>query len=160
MAALLAFARLAGMLWRAIAPLGAVGGFRQQRFIAHELVTILLQNRAGECLAADHEYSLAVFLQLVHQRNKIAVAADNGERVDVRMGEGHFQRIQRQVDVAPVFVSARRRQALHHLHGVLRHRPRRAFLAAPVGISELGHQVSSFFERIERERYIELAPQR
>ena len=70
-------------------------------------MTILLQNRAGECFAAQHEHGLAVFLQLVNQRNKVTVAADHGKRVHVCVREGHLQRIQRKVDVCAVLVAAR-----------------------------------------------------
>ncbi len=63
----------------------------EQRFVAHELMAVLLQNRAGERLSADHEHGLAVFLELVHQRDEIAIAADNRKRVDVRVRKSHFQ---------------------------------------------------------------------
>ena len=152
------YRRLASLLLarRTVASLATV--LRQQRFIAHEFVAVLLEDGAGECLAPHHEHGLAIFLQLVDQRNKVAVAADNGERVHVRMGEGHLQRIQRQVDVAAVLVAARGRQPLDHLHGVFGHGAGRAFLASPVGICELGHQVAPFLERVKRERYIKFPP--
>src|ERR1700687_5255454 len=44
-----------------------------------------------------------------------------GEGSHMRMCEGHFQRVQGEIDVASVFVSARRRQTLHHLYGVFGH---------------------------------------
>ncbi len=47
-------------------------------FVSHELVTVLLQNRAREGAAAHHEDTLVVLLQFVDQRDEIAVAADNG----------------------------------------------------------------------------------
>ena len=74
--------------------------------------------------------------------------------------EGHLQRVQRQIDVAAVLVAARRRIALHHLHGVFGHLTRGAFLPAPVGVSELGDDVAALLQRIEHERNIELALQR
>ncbi len=142
---------------RAIAALATI--LREQRLVAHELVTVLLQDGAGEGLASHHKYGLAVFFQLVHQRDEVAVAADNGERVHVRMGESHLQRIQRQIDIAAVLVAARGGQALHHLHGVLRHGPGRAFLAPPVGVSKFRDQVAALLERIQRQRNIKFAPQ-
>src|SRR5450755_3305062 len=76
------------------------------------------------------------------------------------MGEGHFERVQGEIDVASVFVAARRRQTLHHLYRVFGHGAGGAFLAAPVGISELGDQVAALLERIQWERYIEFPPER
>jgi len=132
----------------------------EQRFVAHEFVAVLLEDRRGERLATHHENGLAVFLQLVHQRNKIAVAADDGERVHVRMGEGHLQRVESEIDVGTVLVAERRRQTLHHLDGVFGHRSGGAFLTSPVCISEFCDQVATFFERIQRKRYVEFPPKR
>ena len=61
----------------------------------------------------------SVLLQLLDQADEIAVAADDHEGVDVRMGEGHLERVERQVDVRAVLVAAGREVALHHLGGVL-----------------------------------------
>ena len=80
----------------------------KQRFVADELVTVLLQNRAGEGFAAHHENRLVVLLEFVDQRDEIAVAADDGESVDVVVREGHLQRIERQVDIGAVLIAARR----------------------------------------------------
>src|SRR5258706_15717306 len=66
------------------------GPIREQRFKADELVTILLQDGRGERFAAHDEHGLPILLQLVDQRDKVAVAADDGERVDMRVGERHF----------------------------------------------------------------------
>src|SRR5260370_10676542 len=121
-------------------------------------MAVLLKDGAGERLAAHNENGLAIFLELVDQRDKIAVAADNGERVHVRMGESHLQRIQGEIDVGPVFVAARRRQSLHHLDGVFGHRSGGALLASPIGIREFCDQVAALFERIQRKRYVEFPP--
>jgi len=83
-----------------------------------KLVAILLQNRRREGLPAHHEHGLAVFLQLVHQRNEVAVAADDGEGIDVRVRKRHLQRVQSEVDIRPVLIAARRGDALYHLYGV------------------------------------------
>src|SRR6185312_5048032 len=86
----------------------------QHRFIADELVTVLLQNRAGERLAPDHENRLVVLLQLVDQRHKVAVAADDSESGDVVMRERKLESVEGQINVAAVLVAPRRRIALHH----------------------------------------------
>ena len=129
------------------------------RFVGDELVTVLLQNRAGEGAAAHHEDALVVLLELVDQRDEIAVAADNRESVDVVVGEGHLERIERQVDVGAVLVAARRRVALHHLHGVLGKRACSGFLPAPVRVRELGDDFAAFLERVQHRRHVEFAVQ-
>ena len=90
----------------------------QHGFVADELVAVLLQDGAGESLAAHHENRLVVLLQLVDQRDEIAVAADDAKGIDVVVSEGEFQRIQRQIDIRAILVAAGRRVALHHLHRV------------------------------------------
>ena len=122
-------------------------------------MTVLLQNRAGEGAAAHHEDALVVLLQFVDQRDEVAVAADNGEGVDVIVREGHLERVERQVDVGAVLVAARRRVALNHLHGVLGERARGGFLPAPVRVSELGDDFAAFFQRVQHGSHVEFAVQ-
>ncbi len=135
-------------------------GIGQQRFKADELVAILLENRRGKRLAADHEHRLAVFLELVHQRDEVAIAADDGEGVHMRVREGHLQSVEREVNVGSVLIAARRGNSLDHLHGVFGHLPGSAILAPPVGISEFGDDVAALLERIQRERDVKFPPQR
>jgi hypothetical protein len=125
---------------------GALRQIREQRFETDELVTILLQDRRGERLASDHEHGLAVFLELVHQRNEIAVAADDGEGVHVRMRESHLQASSARLISAPFLSPRGEGNPLHHLYGVSRHLARGAVLAAPVGVSELGDDVAALLE--------------
>ena len=132
----------------------------QQRLVADELVAVLLEDRAGEGLAAQHVDGLAEFPELVDQRNEVAVAADDGEGVDVVVREGHLESVEGQVDVGAVLVAARRGDALHHLDGVGGHLPRGAFLPGPVGVGELGDDVAALLQRVERHRNVELALQR
>ena len=122
-------------------------------------MTILLQNRARERAAAHHEDALVILLELVDQRDKIAVAADNRVRVDVIVSEGHLERIECQVDVGAVLVAARRRVALNHLHGVLAERACSGFLPSPVRVSKLCDNFAAFLERIEHGRDVKLAVQ-
>jgi hypothetical protein len=82
-------------------------GIVEQRLVADELVAVLLEDVAGEGLPTDHEDGLAEFPELVHEGDEVAVAADNGEGVDMVVGERHFERVQRQVDVGSIFVAAR-----------------------------------------------------
>src|SRR5258708_4697481 len=76
------------------------------------------------------------------------------------MSEGHFQSVEREIDVRAVLVAARGGNPLHHLYGVFRHLTGRAVLASPVRIRELRYDVAAFFQRIQRQRYIELTTQR
>jgi hypothetical protein len=131
----------------------------QQRFVADELVTVLLQDRAGESSAAQHEHALIVLFQLVEQGHEIAVPADDGERVDVIVREGHLQRVQRQVDVRAVLVAARRRVALHHLYGVLRHGAGGGFLPSPVGVGHAGDDFTAFLQRIQHGGHVKFPVQ-
>ena len=80
----------------------------QHGFVADELMTVLLQNRARERFSAHHEHRLVVLLQLVDQRHEIAVAADDGEGVDVVVRERQFERVERQIDVTAILVATRR----------------------------------------------------
>jgi hypothetical protein len=134
--------------------------FVEQRLVTDDLVAVLLEDGAGEGLAAQHEDGLAEFPELVDQGNKIAVAADDGERVDVVVSERHFQGVQGEIDVGAILVAARRGNALHHLDGVGRHLARRAFLPGPVRVSELGDDVAALFERVERHRDVEFTLKR
>jgi hypothetical protein len=95
-------------------------------------------------------------LQFVDQRDEVAVAAHDGEGVDVIVGEGHLQGVQGEVDVGAVLVAARRDHALHHLHGVFRHLPLGLLVAPPVGVSELGHDVATFLERVQHHAHVEV----
>ncbi len=70
-------------------------------------MTVLLQDGARESAPAHHENRLVVLFQLVHQRDEVAVAADDRECINVIVRKGHLQRVQRQVDIRAVFVAAR-----------------------------------------------------
>ena len=132
----------------------------KQRFKANELVAILLEDGGGEGLASHHEDGLTVFLQFVDQRNKVAIAADDGKRIDMRVRERHFQGIQREVDVRAILIAPGRGNALNHLDGVFRHLARGAVLAAPVRVGELGDQIAALLQSVQCERDVEFAPQR
>jgi len=81
--------------------------FVNDGFVGDEFVAVPLQNRAGEGRPPTTKMRLSYCFSLVDQRDEVAVAADDGERVDVIVRERHFQRIQRQVDVRAVLVSSR-----------------------------------------------------
>ena len=122
-------------------------------------MAVLLQNRAGESPSADDEDAFVVLLQLVDESDEIAVAADDGEGVDVIVREGHLERVESQVNVGAVFVAARGRVALYHLHSVFGKRARGRFLPAPVRVSELGHDLPPFLERVQNTGHVKFAVQ-
>src|SRR3984957_16308335 len=94
------------------------GPLVDQRFVRYELVAIPLEYRAGESPPSYYVDAFVVLLQLIHQGDEIAVAADDREGINMVVSEGHLERVEGQVDVCAVLVAARRRVALNHLHRV------------------------------------------
>src|SRR4029450_13503115 len=104
-----------------------------------------LKNHARNRRTADQQHLLVVLLQLLDERQKIAVPADDDVGVDVRVGERHLQRIQRQIDVSAVLVTPWRQVALNQADGVLCQRAAVLPGARPVGISTLGADLTAVF---------------
>ncbi len=115
----------------------------RQVLIGDELVAVALEDSAGERPAADDEHFLIVLLELFDKREEVAVAADDHVRVDMRVREGHFEGIERQVDVGAVLVAAGRQVALHQADGVLREVPAVFARARPVGVGDLGDHLAA-----------------
>ena len=118
-------------------------------------MTISLQNRAGEGLAADDIYPLVVLLQLVDQRHEVAVAADDGESIDMVAREGHLQGVECEVDVSAVLVPARSGVALYHLDTVLGQGASLRWLAAPVAVSHLGGDFTPLLDAFQNALHVE-----
>jgi hypothetical protein len=119
-------------------------------------VAVALHHEAREIPPADDEDLLVVLLELFDQRDEVAVAADDHVRVDVRMREGHLEGVERQVDVGPVLVAARREVALHQLGRMLRQRAAVVTRARPVAVGDLGDDVAALPERFEDDADVEL----
>ena len=117
----------------------------EHRLVADELVAVLLQDGAGEGFAANHKHCLVVLLQFVHQRNEVAVATDDRERIDVIVRKRHFQRIERQIDVRAILITTGRRIALDHLDCILRELTRGILQPPPVGVGDLGDDLAPLF---------------
>ena len=128
--------------------------------VGDELVAVPLHHQARERAAADHEDLLVVLLQLLDERDEVAVAADDDVGVDVAVGERHLERVERQVDVGAVLVAARREVALHQLGRVLRERSAVVAGARPVAVGDLGHDVAALLERLEDDPDVELHAER
>ena len=120
-------------------------------------MAVPLHRRAGELAAADDDDLAAVLLQLLDQRDEVAVAADDDEGVDVVVGEGHLERVERHGDVGAVLVAAGRHVALHHPDGVLREQAAVVAGALPVAVGDLGDDLAAFLDGFEDEADVELA---
>jgi hypothetical protein len=118
-------------------------------FVGDELGAVLLHHLAGERAPADDEHLAVVLLEFLDQRDEVAVAADDHERVDVRVRECHLERVEREVDVGAVLVAAGRRDTLHHPHRMLRHGAAMIAGTFPVAVGELGDHLTPFLDRFE-----------
>ncbi len=125
--------------------------------VGDELVAVPLHRRAGELPAADDDDLAAVLLELLDERDEVAVAADDDEGVDVVVGEGHLERVERHGDVGAVLVAARRQVALHHADGVLREEAAVVAGALPVAVGDLGDDLAALLDGLEDEADVELA---
>ena len=143
---------------RATAAAGAGRAARaEQVLVGDELVAIALHHQAGELPSADDEHLAVVLLELFDQRDEVAVAADDDEGVDVRVGEGHLERVEGQVDVGAVLVAAGGEVALHHADGMLREQPAVVAGAFPVAVGDLGNDLAAFLDGLEDEADVELS---
>jgi hypothetical protein len=70
--------------------------------------------------------------------------------------ERHFEGVEGEVDVGAVLVAARRHDALHHAHRVLRHRAAVLTGSLPVAVGHLGDDFAAFLDRFEDGADIEL----
>ncbi len=136
------------------------GGASGDVLVGDELGAVFLHHLAGEGAPADNEHFAVVLLELLDEGDEIAVAADNYERVDVRVRERHLQRVEREIDVGAVLVAAGRHDALHHAHGVLRHRAAVIPCPLPVAIGDLGDDLATLLDGFEHGADVELAPER
>ena len=119
-------------------------------------MTVLLHGHAGELASTDDDDLAAVLLELLDERDEVAVAADDDEGVDVVVGEGHLERVERHRDVRPVLVAARRHVALHHANRMLREEPAIVARALPVAIGDLGDDLAALLDGLEDETDVEL----
>ena len=142
-------ARAAGAGLRLAAAALPAAAAADQVLVGDELVAVLLHHEAGELPAADDEDLLVVLLQLLDQRDEVAVAADDHERVDVVVGERHLERVERQVDVGAVLVAARRQVALHHPDGVLREQRGCGRRRASSRVGDLGDDLAALLDGLE-----------
>ena len=128
--------------------------------VGDELVAVALQDNAREGAAAHDEDLLVVLLQLLDQREEVAVAAHDHVCVDVRVRERHFEGVEGEVDVRSVFVAAGRQIALHQPDGVLREMPAVLARARPVGIGDLGDHLTPLLQGVEDSADVEILSER
>ncbi len=139
-------------------PVGATS-WAHQVLVRDELVAVALHDAARESAPADDEYLLVVLLQFLDEGDEITVAANDHIRVDVGVGKGHLQRIERQVDVGAVLVAARGEIALEKLRRVLRQRTAVVASPRPVSVSNLRDNLATFLQRFEHDTDVELRAQ-
>src|SRR6185312_44401 len=128
--------------------------------VGQELAAVALQHAAGEAAAADHEHRLVVLLELLHQGDEVAVAAHHHEGIDVGVVDGHFQRIQRQIDVGAVLVAAGGQVTLDHVHGILGQGTGQFTRALPVAIGNFGNDFAALLERFQHHGQVKVAIER
>ena len=119
-------------------------------------MAVALQDHARERATADDEHFLVVLFQFFDQRQEVAVAADDDVGVDVRVGERHFEGVEREVDVGAVLVAARRHVALDEADGVLRERAAVLARAGPVGVRDLRDDLAALLDGVEDDADVEL----
>ena len=123
-------------------------------------MTVLLHRRARELAAADHDDLPAVLLELLDEGNEVAVTADDDERVDVVVREGHFERVKGHRDVGAVLVAAGRHVALHHADRVLCQQAAVIAHPLPVAVGDLGDNLATLLDGLEHEADVELTADR
>ncbi len=124
--------------------------------VGDEFVAVPLQDHAGEGAAADDKHFLVVLFEFFDERKEVAVATDDDVRVDVLVGEHHFERVERQVDVGAVLVAARCEVALHEPDGVLRQMPAVLAGARPVRVGNLRDHLAAFLDAVEHDPDVEM----
>ena len=70
-------------------------------------------------------------------------------------GEGHLERVESQVDVRPILVTAGCNVPLHHVHRMLRHLAAVVTGAGPVTVGSLADHFAPFFERFKDDGDVE-----
>ena len=149
-------ARLAATVVVASTP-AAMTRRTHQVLVSDELVAIALHRRAGELAAAHHQHLAAVLLQLLDQRDEVAVTADDDEDIDVVVGEAHLQGVERHGDVGAVLVAAGGEVALHHADRVLGEQTTVVASSLPIAVGDLGDDFAPFLDGLEDEADIEIA---
>ncbi len=142
---------------RTAAALGWASATANEIFVGDELVTVLLHRHAGELAAADHDDLATVLLQLLDERDEVAVAADDDEGVDVIVGERHLEGVERHRDVGTVLVAAGRHVALDHPDRVLGEEAAVVADALPVAVGDLGDDLAALLDGLEDEADVELS---
>ena len=120
-----------------------------QILIRDEFVTVFLKYHAGKGPAADDKYLLVVLFELLHQRDKIAVAPHNDEGVDVIPCKRHLQSIEGEVDVRTILVAARRQISLDHLYRVLGQHAAVIVGSLPVSVGDLCDDLAALLDRFK-----------
>ena len=74
--------------------------------------------------------------------------------------KGHLQRVQRQIDVGAILVTAWRQVPLHHLNGVLGHAPAVFARSFPIPIRDFRDDFAALLDRLQHRTNIKMPIQR
>ena len=91
-------------------------GLAHDILVEEELVAVVDQQVARRILDAEPHDVLVVFLQLRHQRRKVAVAADDREDADVVLGVAEIHGVNYHADVGAVLAADRLARNLDQLY--------------------------------------------
>ena len=95
--------------------LGLLGRYGLQE---HEFAAGIDEDARGHLRAGDAQHELAHALELAHQGRVVAVAGDDAEAVDQRIGVGHLHGVDDQLDVQVVLLILSVAQGRLHQKGV------------------------------------------
>ncbi len=145
----------AGRLWRGAAR-------RRPLLLAHqvvvedELVAVGDQQVGRGVLDADADDDLVVLAQLGHERREIGVAADDDERLHVRLGVAEVERVDDHADVGGVLARLPDVRDLDQLERRLVHRRLERLVAVPVAIRLLDDDAALEQQALEHLADVEL----
>ena len=120
-------------------------------------MAILLHRRAGELAPADDDDLAAILFELLDQRDEIAVAADDDERVDVVVSKSHLERVEGHRDVGAVLVAAGGDIALDHPDRMLGQQAAVVAGSLPVAVRDLRDDLAALFDGIEDKADVQLS---
>jgi hypothetical protein len=152
-------------LERVLLELGDVRGDRRggghralEVLVVDELVAVVDEQEGRRVLHAEADDALAVLLQLGDQRREVAVAGQQGERVDVMLGMGHVDGVDAHADVGRILPGGRALGDFDELDGGLVERGLVVAVAGPVGVGALHEDLALLEEALEDLLDLELLP--
>ena len=123
------------------------------QFVGDELVAVLDDQFACECLATEDDHVLAVLPEFLDQREEVGVARDDGKRIDIGVRDGGLDGIDGELDVGPVLAFGVEARFLDEFDTVIQEALAVVLVHDPVGVgfshadhAELGESVDDRFD--------------